>query len=347
MTTTPDDVTHQSTTGDDMTSSSSRGIAYYFESAIVCIGVVGTAANALILYAMVASKQHKKQLLIFNQNVLDLFSSILLVIIYGAKLCNIPLIGSVGYWLCKWLLSENILWCVVIAAKFNLIFVTIERYVKVVHRTKSKKILRKWVIYATAVFSWIAGFAISIGITLTTTEVIDGVCYAYVFWSTRASQLAYGIFYFMFFLVFITAIFIFCYGRILIVIRHQASVMASHSTTGSSTQQQQKANHLQVNIVKTMVFVSVFYVISDLPMDVYYLLLNINTNMTIIESGYYTALFVSFFYICANPFVYAAKFEPVKRILIRLIPCRKTLVQPNESVEMADSTATRTAQQRY
>ena len=96
-----------------------------------------------------------------------------------------------------------------------------------------------------------------------------------------------------------------------------------------------------------MVFVSVFYVISDLPMDVYYLLLNINTNMTIIESGYYTVLFVSFFYICANPFVYAAKFEPVKRILLRLIPCRKTLVQPNESVEMTGSLATRSVQQRY
>jgi len=35
--------------------------------------------------------------MIFNQNALDLFSSILLIATYGAKLANIPLVGSVGY----------------------------------------------------------------------------------------------------------------------------------------------------------------------------------------------------------------------------------------------------------
>jgi len=55
-------------------SSSSRSLEFYFEVAVVLIGVVGTAANTLILYAMVASKQHSKHLLVFNQNALDLYS---------------------------------------------------------------------------------------------------------------------------------------------------------------------------------------------------------------------------------------------------------------------------------
>ena len=202
MTTVSDDVTHQDTTGNDnATSSSSRGISYYFESAIVFIGVVGTAANALILYAMVASKQHKKQMLIFNLNVLDLFSSICLIIIYGARIYHIPLVGSEGYWLCMWFVSENVLWCGILAAKFNLFLVSIERYLKVVHHASSKKILRHWVIYSAVGFSWIAGFALSIGITLTTTDLVDGVCYSYIFWSSKESQLAYGIWYFLFFFV--------------------------------------------------------------------------------------------------------------------------------------------------
>lgn len=205
MTTTPDNLTYQTTTGNVIPSSPLHGIVYYFESTIVFIGIVGTAANAFILYAMVASKQHKKQVLIFNQNSLDLFSSILLVIRYGAKLCRIPLVGSVGKWLCKWLLSENILWCGILAAKNNLVLVTIERYLKVVHRGFSKQILRSSVVYSAAAFSWIFGFALSIGITLTTTEVVGGICYAYVFWSSPESQLAYGIWYFLFYFVFIIA----------------------------------------------------------------------------------------------------------------------------------------------
>jgi len=38
--------------------------------------------------------------------------------------------------------------------------------VKVVHRSVSKKILQKWVTYSAAAFSWISGFALSIGITI-------------------------------------------------------------------------------------------------------------------------------------------------------------------------------------
>ena len=44
------------TGGNTMTSSSSPGSEFYFHLAVVVIGVIGTAANALILYALVASK---------------------------------------------------------------------------------------------------------------------------------------------------------------------------------------------------------------------------------------------------------------------------------------------------
>jgi len=338
MASTPDDVAQQITTGNAVTSSLSRDIVYYFESAIVFIGVVGTAANALILYAMVASKQHKKQMLIFNQNVLDLFSSIFLVITYGAKLCDIFLVGSVGYWLCMWLLSENILWCGIIAAKVNLMFVTIERYLKVVHRTCSKKVLRNWVVYSAMAYSWISGFVISIGVTLSTTNLVDGVCYAYIFWSSRESQLAYGLFYFLFFYIFILMTFVFCYGRILMIIRSQARTMAAHSSAGSNAKQI-KGNQMQLSVIKTMVLISAFYAVSDMPMDVYYLLMNIHANLTIIEAGYFAALFISFLYICTNPFIYAAKFDPVKRVLLDLIPCRKTFEQQREGVQMTGSVA--------
>ena len=64
---------------------------------VLVIGVVGTALNAVVLYAMVASKQHKKQVLIFNQNLLDFFSCFSLGATYAAKLCGIYLSGTSGY----------------------------------------------------------------------------------------------------------------------------------------------------------------------------------------------------------------------------------------------------------
>jgi len=217
-----DDFTH-TTSANLLTSSSSRGMEFYFQCAVVVIGVVGTAANALILYGLVASKQHKKHVLIFNQNVLDFISSLLLIITYALKLCNFYLTGVGGYWLCMLLLSENLIWCVILASRVNLMIVTIERYLKVVHSTWSKNKLRKWMIYSAMAFAWISGFANLFTLTLTTSDVIDGVCYAYVFWESRVSQLAYGIWTFVSFYAFTILIFILCFWRILVVVRRQAS----------------------------------------------------------------------------------------------------------------------------
>jgi len=315
-------------------SSSARGMEFYFQCAVVVIGLVGTAANALILYAMVASKQHKKQLLIFHQNVLDFASSLLLVITYSLKLCSIYLTGLGGYWFCQLILSENFIWCTILASKANLLFVTVERYLKVVYHAWSKKILRNWVIYSAMAVAWISGIVHLFALTFPTTAVVDGVCYAYVFWKSRESQRGYGIFYFLSFYVILLIIFIVCYWRILIAIRRQASVMAGHAVDGPSTAQGAISQQIQSNVIKTMIVVSAFFAVSDLPMHIYYLLLNINANLTLLDSGYYAALFISFVYFCSNPFIYAIKFDPVKRVLLRLIPCKKNAVQLVESVEI-------------
>jgi len=346
------DVT-QTTASNVATTSSSRGIEFYFQCAVVVIGVVGTAANALILYALVASKQHKKHVLIFHQNVLDFFSSLLLVITYALKLCNIHLTGLGGYWLCMLLLSENILWCGIVASKTNLMALTIDRYLKVVYPTWSKKHLRGWILHSATVFSCSGAVVHVFALTFSTSAVIDGMCYGYVIWKSPMSQLAYIIWYFLSFYVVVFIILIFCYWRILIAIRRQARVMAGYGAAGSSTAQA-VLDQNQINVVKTMILVSALFAISDLPLQVYALLLGVQTNLTLLEGGYYATMFISFLYICTNPFIYATKFDPVRQILLRLIPCdhatkfdpvkrvllsltpcKKTSVQPVESVERA------------
>ena len=349
MTDTPSSVEHLSvamttetvgdvtqTTVSNVVTSSSRGIEFYIQYAVIIIGVVGTAANALILYALVASKQHKKHVLIFHQNVLDFICSLILVITYALKLCNFYLTGLGGYWLCMLVLSENLTWCIIIASKTNLMIVTIERYLKVVYPIWSKKKLRKWVIYSAIAFAWISAIVHINGLTYPTSSVVDGVCYSYVFYESRMAQVAYAIWYFLSFYVIILAIFIFCYWHILVIIRRQANVMASHSGPGPSTAQTQ-SNKIQTNVIKTMILLSAFYAISDLPMTVYILLMNIEAQLTQLHSGYYASMIVSFLYFCTNPFIYATNFDPVRRVLRSLIPCRQTPVQPIESGELPQS----------
>jgi len=297
---------------------------FYFQCAVVVIGVVGTAANALILYALVASKQHRKQMLIFNQNALDLYSCVFLVITYVVKLCKIRLSGSVGYWVCITLLTENLLYCGVMGSIINLAAVTVERYLKIVHAVWSKNKLRSWMTYSAIAFSWLSGFVYIIAVNFGTIAAIDGVCRDTIIWKSHVAE-AHGIWNNALFYVVMMLLFIFCYGRILITVRRRACLRAGYSCLRPNAAQTQ----IQSNIVKTMILVCALFAVTWLPYNVLYILIKLYPNLALLDDAYCLVLFISFFYICTNPFVYAVNFEPVKRVLLGLIPCKKTAVEFN------------------
>jgi len=324
----------QATGGNDITSSSVKGAGFYMQCAVIFIGVVGIAGNALILYALVASKQHKKHALIVNQNALDLFSSFFLVVTYSVMICDIRLTGTSGYWLCVVLLSENLIWWGTNGSMLNLAVITIDRYLKVVHPVWSRKYLRPWVINAAMAFSWFLAIIYNTIVVFFSSAVIDGVCHSYEIFPSHVDNLAAGIWYILFFYVAILVIFIICYWRILVAIRRQARVMASHGrpTTGSSTAQTQ-SNQIQSNVIKTMILVSVLYAVAWLPYNVYCILSTtiLVPSVTFYDIGYFATSFLAFFYTGANPFIYATKFHPVRKILEKMIPCKKNTVQPTST----------------
>ena len=333
----PDDTTTTDVTpitGADMNSLSSRDDAnFYFGCAVVAIGVIGTAANALILYAMVASKQHKKQLLIFNQNALDLFSSVFTIITYSIQLSNIYLTGVFGYFLCALILTDNLIWWGIGGSVINLAAISVERYVKVTHPLCSKKKLFKRLKYSAAAFSWIASITYMTALVLSTSAVIDGACYPYELFATDMARVIHFLFDFSFFYVFIILLCTFCYWRILIVIRRQTRVMAAHGAgaPGSSTGQAQ-SNQIQTNVIKTMILVNAFYAVSFLPFYTHALLANLNPNFIPTGGGHYLTMFATFLYTCTNPFIYATAFNPVKKVLLDKLSCKISPEQATENV---------------
>jgi len=164
---------------------SSASINFYVQCAVVVIGVVGMAGNALILYALVASKQHKKHVLIVNQNALDLFSSFSLVVTYTARLCNIQLSGASGYWLCITLLSGIFVWVGIVGSVVNLAIITIDRYLKVVRN----KHLPPWAIKSATAFAWFAGTVSNTPYMLETTGVINGQCYRWILYKSHTAKI--------------------------------------------------------------------------------------------------------------------------------------------------------------
>ena len=332
VTTTTLDLANQ-TTGSSMTSSSSRA-DFYTQLALVFIAFVGMATNGVILYALLAAKEYKKHALIFNQNLLDFVSCFFLATISSMKL-RIYLSGTSGYWLCVLLLNEGYSWGAFLGSLINLEAITVERYLKIVHAVWAKVKLRNWMIYSAMAFSWIGGIVIAEVALIHTTGIADGRCYSLLFWKSQEARKAFGIWYFMSFYVIILLIFIFCYGRILVVIRHQARVVAGvgHAAADSSSAQSQ-SNKIQKSIIKTVILVSLLYFVTYTPLFVQSMRRNTSGENKPRDNGFFVSIILSYLYNCINPFIYATKFDPVRRALLRLIPCKKTS-QPGETIEMS------------
>ena len=311
------------TDGNTTTSPSQRGIEFYFQCGVLVIALMGTAANGLIIYALFASKQHKKHILIVHQNIIELFTSSMTLLIYLLKFGNIYLTGSVGYWLCALFLGEGFIWWGTYTSVINLGMITVERYLKVVYPVWSKNKLKNWMIYAAMATAWIATFISFVAGRFPTAQVVGGVCYALQSFVSYAAMIIFVFWQFLSFYVLMIFIFVFCYWRILIVVRRQARVMAGHSAAGSSAAQAH-SHQIQTNVIKTMVLVSALYIISWSPLYICAMILYLHRYPLEWQGMYYSVTFIAFSYMCTNPFIYATKFDPVRQVLLRMIPCKKT-----------------------
>ena len=328
----------QFTRGNTVTSWWSNSNKFYFTLAVVVIGVIGTLGNAIIVYALVASKQYKKYWLILNQNSLDLYTCVFLVITFSVRHSDVRHTGSHGYWHCTLIMTDIFVRFGIFGSVINLVMITVERYLKIC----TKKKLRRWMIYSAMAFAWIASVVYNVTSVFSTTVVVNGTCRPYASFKNKFAKAFYLIFSFLSFYVVILFIFIFCYGRILIVIRRQAMVMASHTTPQSSITQTQ-SNKIKTNVIKTMVLVSALYAVTWLPQYVvmflyHFLFLKPNKVVVIV---YYMAMFCQFLYMSINPFIYATTFDPVKQVLFRMIPWKRTAEQTTENVSNTVTCLTR------
>jgi len=154
-----------------------------------------------------------------------------------------------------------------------------------------------------------------------------------VLWKSRSARVAFSISYILTFYVGLFLTFIFCYWRILMVIRRQARVMASHGTHGGSSAAETQIKKMQSKLIKTMILVSVLYIVLWTPGYVHFTLMNISVTFDVGDVAFYVVQIIGFLYNCVNPFIYATNFDPVMHVLLRLIPWKRN-TQPLGNVEM-------------
>ena len=312
-------------------------IQLYFKYAVIAVAVFGTVANALVLYALIAhsARDAKKRVINFmviNQNSLDLCCSVLLVLSMLIEVSNVYLTGAFGYFLCAIIVNGAATQCAVYGSIINLVALTLERYLKVVHPFWSKKNLKRWVVYTAMAFAWIGGFLTVAPASFIMSRLRNGVCVAYVeseesqqHADTNYTLLLIFLGRIVIFFLLPLMIFIYCYGRIVVVIRRQMRVMAGHNAEGSSQMNasQAQSKRAEWNVIKTMIIVSIAFIVCLFPVNLYSVIVVVSGLTSDLWALYYPVVFLVYLNVCMNPFIYATKHEGVRHQLARLIDCRK------------------------
>jgi len=214
--------------------------------------------------------------------------------------------------------------CLLNSTVINLVTITVERYLKIVYPFWSKRNLKSWMIRAAIVFSWIAGILSVAPLAVATSFVREGTCQPLqLFWENAEIRDGYGVWNFVSFFLIPLIIFVYCYGHMVVVMRKQMRVMAGHNVEGSAQSASQAQNkRIKWNIIKTMIIVSAFFIVCWFPLNVYMMVVGtMDTSELVI--GSLITLFLPYINISLNPFIYSTKHEGVRRILARMIACRK------------------------
>jgi len=121
-------------------------------------------------------------------------------------------------------------------------------------------------IYAAMVFAWICGILSVAPMVFVSTIVVDGICFPYFVWDNQATRQIINVWILISYFVVPVIVFVFCYARIVIVMRRQIRVMAAHNVEGSAhnaegsaqmNASQIQSERIKWNIVKTMIIIVV------------------------------------------------------------------------------------------
>ena len=306
------------------------GVGVTYEVAPVAfvylIAVIGFLSNGSALFVMLKFKElrkHSVNILILNQTCADLTSSVLLILTYTFWIVkDSKLVGVFGRMLCHLFMKEQVFWMSFSVSTFNLAALTFERYLLVVHPITHRLHFKRWHLYIVVSIVWVMPFFYNLPDTVLTTDLYSGWCMFNEKMSSNETRV-YTFIYFIGTFVLPLVILIYCYSHMLAVLWRQAKRInpGGNATAGDKDKKgglSVNISRTQRNLTKTMVIVSVAFVLCLLPYQVYYIIYSgfgLGWNPTI----YYPLLCISLLNLAINPVIYIFTMDKYKSAVRELL----------------------------
>ena len=196
----------------------------------IIAGSIGVVGNLLVVIVLIKHKklfQHIKTTFLVNQSVIDGMVSLLLIMTtFVSPELHSDVDGLSVELYCKLWLSHFPIWGLEMSSTYNLMAISTERYLAIVHPIWYKVSFTKMKADCVAISIWFFGVSSVASVIIPTTGMLRGHCFTSMFWPSLAT--ARPVAFVQVFVEVIMPIFVhsFCYTRILSVLRKRTRIVA-------------------------------------------------------------------------------------------------------------------------
>ncbi|KAJ8043427.1 Orexin receptor type 2 [Holothuria leucospilota] len=316
----------------------------------VLISVSGVVGNGLVLCVaiLVPALRNVTYLFVANQSLVDFMSSVLLFVSFILPPIDLSGISETNHALATILCvvwnSRYLYWASLKISTGNLLCLTLERYVAVVHPYTYRERVNRKSASVLVLCIWIIGFLVEMPWAFSH-FVADGLCQYRLRGQTARIVIACVVF--LYTAVIPVVVMSFVYISILKKLREgaQRNILEPTSTTTTrntdpssflqppsdrnqhtnevparSTQdvstpitQNNSRSRARRNVMATMFIVCVVYAVCITPNQIYFFLFILGANLDLSNVFYVVSVFMSATNICVNPLIYACKYRKFQK----------------------------------
>ncbi|XP_033116927.1 histamine H2 receptor-like [Anneissia japonica] len=279
------------------------------------VGAIGCSTNGFAIFILfhLQNRFSTTNLLIFNQCIIDFVTSLVSLCLFldPDVMTRLPESITAAEFVCKIWSSKYIFWSSIFSSTANLVVLTLDRYFAVMYPLKYKILkekVRMKVLFL--LIPWICGFGFVL-LWLAAHTVKDGVCIQS--WPSVEYQKVFGLLTGTYILIIPCSVMFFVYFNIFRVLQHRPGNDLSAASANAAAR--------RLNIIKTMVVVSVTYVICWTPNQIAFINFTLGGKFNFNGTLYYITVAMSLCNICINPIIYTFKYHDFRVGLRKTLPC--------------------------
>ncbi|KAI0211278.1 hypothetical protein LSAT2_003902, partial [Lamellibrachia satsuma] len=245
-------------------------------------------------------------------------TSVLILITKTLNISKENLSGVGGDILCKFWLNELPLWSLMVSSSYNLMALTLERYIGIVHPLRHHTSFSEINVLLLATAAWLSGPILMLCFMVPTSGVINGRCHFVAIFAIPSWKKVFGVALFIVEYLLPITVFITCYSKMFIHLRNQVHPQAP-DIGHEAVVQNARARR---NVLKTLLLVVVGYLLCNTCNQLTFLAYNFGAPLDFSSSYYDFTVVAMFANCCINPFLYALQYRPYQNEL-RKVFCNR------------------------